>query len=103
MNHKRKNRKSGVLWDDMIADQKVNEKLKQIASVAGIKKELSAKFGRHTFATIFLRRTRDINTLKDIMGHSNIKQTLVYAHVLDQDRQLGIKVFDSFYEEKDHK
>lgn len=103
INHKRKNRKSGVLWDDMIADQKVNEKLKQIASVAGIKKELSAKFGRHTFATIFLRRTRDINTLKDIMGHSNIKQTLVYAHVLDQDRQLGIKVFDSFYEEKDHK
>ena len=30
------------------------------------------------------------------MGHSNIRQTLVYAHVLDQDRQQGIKVFDSF-------
>ncbi|MCM0721297.1 site-specific integrase [Parabacteroides sp. W1-Q-101] len=96
INHKRKNRKSGSLWEGMITDQKVNEKLKLIASAAGIKRELCAKFGRHTFATIFLRKTKDINTLKEIMGHSNIKQTLVYAHVLDQDRQLGVKVFDSF-------
>lgn len=96
INHRRKKRTSGPLWEDLIADQKINEKLKKIAMAAGIKKELSAKFGRHTFATIFLRRTRDINTLKDIMGHSNIKQTLIYAHVLDQDRQLGVKVFDSF-------
>lgn len=100
IDHKRKNRKSGSLWEGMITDQKVNKKLKLIASAAGIKKELCAKFGRHTFATIFLRRTRDINTLKEIMGHSNIKQTLVYAHVLDQDRQLGVKVFDSFLENK---
>ncbi|RHJ80316.1 site-specific integrase [Parabacteroides sp. AM08-6] len=96
INHKRKNRTHGQLWEGMIADQKVNEKLKQIASAAGIKKELSAKFGRHTFATIFLRGTKDINTLKEIMGHSNIKQTLIYAHVLDQDRKLGVKVFDYF-------
>lgn len=96
INHKRKNRKSGLLWEGMITDQKINEKLKYIAKAAGINKALSAKFGRHTFASIFLRRTRDINTLKEIMGHSNIKQTFVYAHVLDQDRQLGVKVFDSF-------
>ena len=96
INHKRKNRKSGTLWEGMITYQKINEKLKIIASAAGIKRELCAKFGRHTFATIFLRKTKDINTLKEIMGHSNIRQTLVYAHVLDQDRQQGIKVFDSF-------
>ncbi len=34
--------------------------------------------------------------MKEIMGHSNIKQTLVYAHVLNQDKLEGIKVFDSF-------
>ena len=96
INHKRKSRKSGLLWDDLITDQKINEKLKDIAKVAGIDKKICAKYGRHTFATVFLRNTRDINTLKDIMGHSNIKQTLVYAHVLDQDRQLGVKVFDTF-------
>lgn len=30
------------------------------------------------------------------MGHSNIKQTLVYAHVLDQDRKEGIQIFNAF-------
>lgn len=96
VNHGKRNRKTGQLWEGMIADQKVNEKLKHIAAAAGICKELSAKYGRHTFASVFLRRTKDINTLKEIMGHSNIKQTLVYAHVLDQDKQNGILAFNSF-------
>jgi site-specific recombinase XerD len=74
----------------------VNSKLKKIAEYAGIKKKLSAKVGRHTFATIFLRRTHDLNALKDIMGHSNIKQTLVYSHVLDSDRQKRVQVFNTF-------
>jgi site-specific recombinase XerD len=87
---------TGALWENMISDQKINAKLKMIARYAGIAKSLSAKVGRHTFATIFLRRTRDLNALRDIMGHSNIKQTLVYSHVLDKDRQDGIRVFDTF-------
>ena len=58
INHKRKNRKSGSLWEGMITDQKVNEKLKLIASAAGIKRELCAKFGRHTFATIFFTKNK---------------------------------------------
>lgn len=96
INHQRENRKSGVLWNNIITDQKINEKLKIIAATAGISTNLSAKVGRHTFATIFLRATKDLNTLKEIMGHSNIKQTMVYAHVLDQDKISGVKIFDAF-------
>ena len=89
-------RRSGLLFENMICDQKVNKHLKTIAEKANIKKNLSAKVGRHTFATIYLRGTKDLNALKEIMGHSNVKQTLVYAHVLNQDKLDGIKVFDSF-------
>jgi len=92
----KRGRREGVLWDNIISDQKINKKLKDIAKKVGISINLCAKTGRHTFATIFLRKTRDINTLKEIMGHSNISQTLVYSHVLDQDRKEGIKVFNSF-------
>ena len=92
----RQRRRKGVLFEDLISDQKINKNLKTIAEKAGIKKNLSAKVGRHTFATIYLRGTKDLNALKEIMGHSNIKQTLVYAHVLNQDKLEGIKVFDSF-------
>lgn len=89
-------RKEGPLWEGLITDQEINKQLKYIARVAGIKSPLSAKFGRHTFATIFLRKTKDINALKEIMGHKNIKQTFVYAHVLDQDKQDGVSAFNSF-------
>jgi integrase len=91
-----KGRKSGLLFDDLPADTHINLYLKSIAHTAGITKKISAKVGRHTFATIFLRHTHDINTLKEILGHSNIKQTLVYSHVLDSDRQRGVQVFNTF-------
>ncbi|WP_278543088.1 MULTISPECIES: site-specific integrase [Parabacteroides] len=89
-------RKSGKLFNHIITDQRINSYLKEIALRAGIKKKLCAKTGRHTFATIYLRKTRDLNSLKDILGHRNIKQTLVYAHVLDQDRKEGIQIFNVF-------
>lgn len=94
--HRQGSRSEGCLWEKMISDQKVNYYLKEIAEIAGINKNITAKVGRHTFATIFLRETKDLNTLKETMGHSNISQTMVYAHVLDMDRQKGIKVFDRF-------
>lgn len=93
---KKGNRKKGLLFEHIISDQKINAYLKEIAKRAGITKKLCAKVGRHTFATIFLRNTRDLNALKEIMGHSNIKQTLVYSHVLDQDRKEGIQIFNNF-------
>ena len=96
INHHLKGRKEGRLWDELVTDQEINKRLKYIATVAKIKKKLSAKYGRHTFATIFLRKTKDINALKEIMGHTNIKQTYVYAHVLDQDKQDGVSAFNSF-------
>lgn len=89
-------RTEGLIFKGLVCDVRINKYLKEIGSMAGIDTVLTAKVGRHTFATIFLRETRDLNTLKSIMGHSNIKQTLVYAHVLDEDRQEGIKAFNRF-------
>ena len=93
-------RKSGKLFNNLITDQRINSNLKEIALRASIKKKLCAKTGRHTFATIYLRKTKDLNSLKDILGHHNIKQTLVYAHVLDQDRKEGVQIFNVFKIEK---
>lgn len=89
-------RKKGKLFNHIITDQRINSNLKEIALRAGIKKKLCAKTGRHTFATIYLRKTKDLNSLKDILGHQSIKQTLVYAHVLDQDRKEGVQIFNIF-------
>ena len=49
-----------------------------------------------TFATIFLRKTKDIASLKEILGHSDLKETLVYAHVLNESKQEGMQCFNCF-------
>lgn len=90
------NRTEGLIFKGLVCDYRVNKYLKEIAAMAGVETTVCAKVGRHTFATIYLRETRDINTLRAIMGHSNIKQTLTYAHVLDEDRREGIKTFNRF-------
>ncbi|GAB1358695.1 site-specific integrase [Porphyromonadaceae bacterium] len=96
----RKGRMEGVLIQDIPSDQTINKYLKEIARIAGINKKLSAKVGRHTFATIYLRENRDPNSLSKILGHSKISQTYVYIHVMDKDRKEGIKAFNKFRIEK---
>lgn len=90
------NREKGIIFENLIADQKINEYLKKIAEICGIKKPLSCKSGRHTFATIYLRKTKDLASLKEILGHSELRETLIYAHVLDESKQEGIRVFKMF-------
>ncbi|MCL4490571.1 MAG: site-specific integrase [Nitrospirae bacterium] len=50
---------------------------------------------RHTFASWFLRRTGDLVTLKDILGHSDIKLTMRYAHLMDEHKREAMKKFES--------
>ena len=89
-------RKRGRLFEKTQAEQTMNRNLKRIAELAEIDKNLTHKVGRHTFATIFLRKTKDIAALREILGHSDISETLVYAHVLEESKQEGIQCFNDF-------
>lgn len=89
-------RKRGYIFENLPAEQTINEKLKDIAAELEVRKNLSTKSGRHTFATIYLANTKDITSLKEILGHSDLRETLIYAHVLDETKQEGIICFNKF-------
>lgn len=89
-------RKKGPLFEVIQADQTMNRNLKDIAAIAGIDKPITHKVGRHTFATIYLRHTKDLASLKELLGHSDMKETLVYAHVMDESKREGVQCFNSF-------
>ncbi len=89
-------RKKGLVFQNLPAEQTINRRLKELAKILGVNKKISTKAGRHTFATYYLAKTKDITSLKEILGHSDLRETLVYAHVLDESKQEGIACFNCF-------
>lgn len=63
-----------------------NLKLQQWVMRAGISKNITFHAGRHTFAVIQLDLGTDIYTLSKLLGHRDIKTTLVYSKILDKNK-----------------
>jgi site-specific recombinase XerD len=51
----------------------------------GIQDNITPHKWRHTFATSFLRKGGDLETLRMLLGHSNLKTTQKYLHLNQQD------------------
>lgn len=92
------NNEIGLIFKDRIAEPVINRELKYIARMAQINKNICFKTGRHTFGYLYYKKTKDLLALKSLMGHSKIEQTLVYAHLNDEDVITGMATFDSFTE-----
>lgn len=78
-----------------LSEQKMRSKIKDIVKVDGIYKNVSLHTGRHTFATIWLNRTKDVVALQHLLGHSDINQTMIYVHMTDTMVQKEMLKFDS--------
>lgn len=70
---------------DSITNQALNRYLKSIFKLIGIKRHVTMHSGRHTFGTIYFKKTKDLIALKNLLGHSKVEQTMVYAHVMQED------------------
>lgn len=77
---------NGVRWI-------INEARKK----SGIKKQISSHILRHTYATHLLELGTDIMTLKDLLGHTDIKTTMLYLHICNLDKQKAFSPMDRIY------
>lgn len=50
---------------------------------------------RHTFASHFIMKTKDIKALQEILGHSDIKMTMRYSHLMKEHLTAAMEIFDS--------
>jgi len=67
------------------SNQKMNEYLKELAVLAGIKKRLTRYVSRHTFATtVCLSNNIPLEVVSKMMGHKKITQTQHYAKLIDE-------------------
>lgn len=67
-----------------ISNQKMNAYLKELATEAKIKKNLTFHMARHTFATtVTLTNGVPIETISKMLGHRKLTTTQIYAKVLE--------------------
>lgn len=82
--------RSGVYCRHHLHETVLPRFIRIAAKSAGIAKRVTCHTFRHSFATHLLESGYDIRTVQELLGHKDVRTTMVYTHVLNRGG-MGVK------------
>jgi integrase/recombinase XerD len=76
-----------------LSDRYIQQMVKRYTNKDGIDKLISPHILRYTYATQYYKQTKDIETLRRILGYSDISTTTIYITLANIDVENTIKFF----------
>jgi integron integrase len=82
--HRWVNSRSGEQGRHHVHESLVQKAIKQAVREVGLAKRVTSHTFRHSFATHLLADGYDIRTVQELLGHKDVRTTMIYTHVLNR-------------------